>query len=158
VLFTGEYEHAIDAKQRLAIPSDLRSRLDPEIHGSAFYVAPGQRGSLWVWPEKTFEHMAAATELSLVPDEDLLEYEQLLYSQAARVDLDKTGRIRIPDRMIRMAGLQSNVVVLGVKDHLEVHDPKAWAALREEKFASQAEIMLRARRAIRRGGQGEAGQ
>ena len=58
MLFTGEYEHSIDAKQRLAIPSDLRGRLDPEIHGSAFYVAPGQQGSLWIWPEKTFEQMA----------------------------------------------------------------------------------------------------
>tara|TARA_B100001115_G_scaffold175012_1_gene160607 strand:+ start:233 stop:703 length:471 start_codon:yes stop_codon:yes gene_type:complete len=152
VLFTGEYEHSIDAKQRLAIPSDLRGRLDPEIHGSAFYVAPGQEGSLWIWPEKTFEQMAAATEQSLVPNEDLLEYEQLLYSQAARVDLDKTGRIRIPDRMLRMAGLQNMVVILGVKDHLEVHDPEAWATIREARFAAQAEIMLRARQAIRRGG------
>tara|TARA_B100001121_G_scaffold309554_1_gene336827 strand:- start:10526 stop:10996 length:471 start_codon:yes stop_codon:yes gene_type:complete len=152
VLFTGEYEHSIDAKQRLAIPSDLRGRLDPEIHGSAFYVAPGQQGSLWIWPEKTFEQMAAATEQSLVPNEDLLEYEQLLYSQAARVDLDKTGRIRIPDRMLRMAGLENMVVVLGVKDHLEVHDPAAWATIREARFAAQAEIMLRARRAIQRGG------
>lgn len=152
MLFTGEYEHTIDAKQRLAIPSDLRGRLDPDIHGSAFYLAPGQQGSLWIWPERTFEQMAAATEQSLVPNEDLLEYEQLLYSQAARVDLDKTGRVRIPDRMLRMAGLQSTVVVLGVKDHLEVHDPDAWAKLREARFAAQAEIMLRARQAIQRNG------
>jgi len=157
VLFTGEYEHNIDAKQRLAIPSDLRGRLDPEVHGVAFYIAPGQAGALWLWPERTFEEMALATEQSLVPDEEMLEYEQLLYSQAARVELDKAGRVRIPERMIRIAGLGPKVVVLGVKDHLEVRDPEHWDQLREQKLAQQAEIMLRARRALQkqRGGSTE---
>ena len=148
MLFTGEYEHTIDAKQRLAIPSDLRGRIDPELHGTGFYIAPGQQGALWLWPEKTFEQMAEATELTPIPNEDLLEYEQLLYSQASRVELDRTGRIRIPERMLRIAELQNTVVVLGVKDHLEIRDPDVWATLREEKFAKQSEIMLRARRAM----------
>jgi MraZ protein len=150
VLFTGEYKHNIDAKQRLAIPSDLRSRLDSQVHGDAFYIAPGQMGALWLWPERTFEAMALATEQSLVPDEEMLEYEQLLYSQAARVELDKAGRVRIPERMIRIADLGSKVVVLGVKDHLEVRDPDRWELLREEKLAQQSEIMLRARRALQK--------
>ncbi len=156
MLFTGEYEHNIDAKQRLAIPSDLRGRLDPHVHGDAFYIAPGQAGALWLWPERTFEAMALATEQSLVPDEEMLEYEQLLYSQAARVELDKAGRVRIPERMIRIADLGSKVVVLGVKDHLEVRDPDRWEQLREEKLAQQAEIMLRARRALQKQRRGSA--
>ncbi|MEE3001671.1 MAG: hypothetical protein VX908_03130 [Planctomycetota bacterium] len=150
MLFTGEYEYTIDAKQRLAIPSDLRGRLDPRVHGLAFYIAPGQEGSLWLWPELTFEAMAMAGEQSLIPDEELLEYEQLLYSQATRVDMDKAGRIRIPERMLKLADLGSSVVVLGVKDHLEVRDPQRWEQVREKKFAQQAEIMLRARRAIQK--------
>ena len=157
MLFTGEYEHSIDAKQRLAIPSDLRGQLDTQEHGEAFYIAPGQSGALWLWPERTFEAMALATEQSLVPDEEMLEYEQLLYSQAARVEMDKAGRVRIPERMLRIADLGTTVVVLGVKDHLEVRDPERWEALREQKLAQQAEIMLRARRAMQkqRGGNTE---
>jgi MraZ protein len=120
------------------------------VHGDAFYIAPGQMGALWLWPERTFEAMALATEQSLVPDEEMLEYEQLLYSQAARVELDKAGRVRIPERMIRIADLGSKVVVLGVKDHLEVRDPDRWELLREEKLAQQSEIMLRARRALQK--------
>ena len=52
MLFTGEYEHTIDAKQRLAIPSEIRARLDPKVHGQAFYLAPGANGHLWLWPER----------------------------------------------------------------------------------------------------------
>ena len=56
--FLGEYEHSIDAKQRLAIPAEVRDLLHPESHGSAFVAAPGGNGSLWLWPEKTFETLS----------------------------------------------------------------------------------------------------
>tara|TARA_B100001059_G_scaffold91276_1_gene90179 strand:+ start:82557 stop:83030 length:474 start_codon:yes stop_codon:yes gene_type:complete len=147
VLFTGEYEHTIDAKHRVAIPSEIRSRLDPARHGCAFYLAPGTDASLWLWPEKTFEKLASTSEQSLLPDEDLAEFEELLYSQSAWVEPDKSGRIRIPERLLNLAGLESNVVILGVKDHLELRDPEAWARRRDEKLAKQSEIVMRARRA-----------
>ena len=150
VLFTGEYEHTIDAKHRVAIPSDIRSRLSPERHGEAFYLAPGPDTSLWLWPEKTFEDLASASEQSLLPDEDLMEFEELLYSQSSRAELDSAGRIRIPERLMKLAGLGSSVMILGVKDHLELRDPAAWTARRDEKLAKQAEIVMRARRALAR--------
>lgn len=151
MLFTGEYEHTIDAKSRLAIPAEIRMHLDPAEHGQGFYVAPGTTGTLWLWPERVFERMAQASEASLLPNEDLLEFEELLYSQAARVELDKTGRVRVPERLLRLADLGSTVVLLGVKDHLELRDPQRWARQRDEKLAKQAEIMMRARRAAQRG-------
>ncbi|MCH2132284.1 MAG: hypothetical protein MK116_00905 [Phycisphaerales bacterium] len=155
MLFTGEYEHTIDAKHRVAIPSEIRSRLDPARHGEAFYLAPGTDASLWLWPEKTFETLATTSEQSLLPDEDLLEFEELLYSQSSRVELDSAGRIRIPERLLKLANLDSTIVILGVKDHLELRDPTAWAKRRDEKLAKQAEIMMRARRALaRQRGQG----
>ena len=53
MLFLGEYEHVIDAKQRLAIPAEVRDVFNPEQHGSAFIAVPGGDGSLWLWPERT---------------------------------------------------------------------------------------------------------
>ena len=150
MLVTGEYEHTIDAKNRVAIPSEIRSRLSLKRHGEAFYLAPGPEASLWLWPEKTFETLAAASAQSLLPDEDLMEFEELLYSQSSRAELDSAGRIRIPDRLMKRVGLQTAVVILGVKDHLELRDPAAWTARRNEKLAQQAEIVMRARRAMAR--------
>lgn len=147
MLFTGEYEHTIDAKQRLAVPSEIRSRLDPDIHGEAFYIVLGHNDALWLWPEKTFESMASALEGSLLPDEELMDYEEFLFSQAARVELDKTGRIRLPDRLMQLGRLENTVMILGVKDHLELRGTEEWSRRREEKLASHKEIMARARRA-----------
>jgi len=146
-LFTGEYEHVIDAKQRLAIPAELRSQLDPKRHGEGFYVVMGQNDALWVWPERTFESMAGALEGSLLQGEEMMEYEEMLFSQAAKVEFDKSGRIRLPERVIKLGRLGQQVVVLGVKDHLELRDREEWEARRQDKLAQQREIMARARRA-----------
>ncbi len=157
MLFTGEYEHTVDAKGRLAIPSDIRSRFDPAVHGRGLYLAPGPSDALWLWPAKTFEQMAAASEASLLPDEDMLEFEELLYSQSTWVELDSAGRIRIPERLLNLAQLEHAVVLLGVKDHLELRDPQRWAAQRDKRLAQQADIMVRARRAMQRRGQPREG-
>ncbi len=159
MLFTGEYEHTIDAKQRMAIPAEFRSRMEPETLGIAFYLSPGPNGALWLWPEKTFEQLAGAMSSSLLPAEELMEFEELLYSQSRRMELDKTGRVRLPERMLREAGLGSQVIVLGVKDHLELRDPEQWNTQRQQKLAKQSEIMLRARRAMMQQGsaKGELG-
>lgn len=148
MLFTGDYEHTIDSKQRLAIPADVRSRMSPEIHGEAFYIVPGANGTLWLWPEKTFERMASAMEHSLLPGEEMMEFEELLFPQSRRLDIDKAGRVRIPENMLSEYGLGQTVVILGMKDHLELRDPQAWRAQREQTIAKRKEIMVRARQAL----------
>lgn len=64
--------------------------------------------------------------------------------------MDKSGRIRVPERLLKQASLGSSVILLGVKDHLELRDPERWARQRDEKLVKQAEIMMRARRALQR--------
>ena len=148
MLFTGEYEHQIDAKQRLAIPADIRARMSTELHGEAMYLVPGANGALWLWPELTFERMASAIEQSLLPGDEMMEFEELLFPQSRRLEIDKAGRIRIPEQMLAEYSLGETVIILGVRDHLELRDPKQWKAQREQKIAKQADIMLRARQAL----------
>jgi len=148
VIFTGEYEHAIDAQQRLAIPAEIRSRLESAGFGPVLYLVPGPNGVPWLWPERTFEVMAGSTATSLLPAEEMMEFDQLLYSQARRLEIDKVGRIRLPERTLAEASFGEAVVILGVKDHLELHDSAVWQDLRTQKLAKQAEIVLRARRAL----------
>jgi MraZ protein len=148
LLFTGEHEFTVDAKQRLAIPAEIRGQLESAGEPMAFYLVPGPNGALWMWPERTFTAMAGAMEQSLLPAEEMMEFDELLFSQAARLDLDKTGRVRLPERLMQLAGIGQQVVVLGVKDHLELRDRAAWHERRREKLAKQGEIMLRARDAL----------
>lgn len=148
MIFTGEYEHVIDAKQRLAIPAEIRARLEGTEHTNTFYLVWGGNGVLWLWPEKTFEQMAHAVTPSLLPNEDMMEFEELLYSQASRLEMDKAGRIRLPERMIQEAGLGSSVVILGVRDRLELYEAEAWKERRPQTMARGPEIMLKARGAL----------
>jgi len=148
VLFTGEYEYTIDAKQRLAIPAEIRSRLNPDRDGLAFYVTAGPNDALWLWPERTFERMAGAIEASLLPAEEMMEFDEITFPSARRLELDKTGRIRLPRPMLEAAGIQSKVVILGVRDHLELRDPAQWEQRRLEKQADRTTIFHRARQIL----------
>jgi MraZ protein len=159
VHFLGQFDHSLDAKQRLAIPAELREVLKPKIHGEAFVAAPGLNGALWLWPELTFESLASTLGGSIVGDEDLHEFERLLFSQAARVPLDSAGRVRIPDRLLSAHGLTGSVTILGVRDHLELLTPEAWRAAQERLKPVQSDVWKRARQALnqRASGGGAAG-
>jgi MraZ protein len=153
VLFTGEHEHTIDAKQRLAIPAEFREQLDrAEAQADALYIAPGSNGHLWLWPEPTFERMTGALEASLLPGEELMDFEEFIFPQSRRLEIDKAGRIRIPEQMLSEFGLGQTVVILGMKDHLELRDPAQWSVRRQQNLSRSAEILRRARDAMRNGG------
>ena len=148
VLFLGEYEHTLDQKQRLAIPSELRDVFDPKVHGEAFIAAPGANGSLWLWPEKTFAQLSHSLGGSLVGDPSMQDFERHVFSQAARVPLDNAGRIRIPDRLLQKFGLAGSIMVLGVRDHLELTEPGAWKREQDRVQPDAADLWRRARQAL----------
>lgn len=141
VLFTGKYEHSIDAKQRLAIPAEIRSRLDHDRHGCGFYVIQGPNGALWLWPEKTFERMAGDIEPTLTPGMALMDFDEVTFPEARLLDIDKTGRIRVPEEMLTDAGIGKKVVILGMRNHLEIRDPEEWENRRAEQAKRRAEIV-----------------
>ncbi len=148
MLFTGEYEHTIDAKRRMAIPAELRARLDPDGAGLTFYLSEGANGALWLWPEQTFERMAAEIEASLLPAEEMTDFDELFFPTARRVETDAAGRIRLSERMLAAVGIGARVVILGVRDHLELRSPEDWETRRRETLARKPEIIERARRTI----------
>lgn len=125
MLFSGAYEHSIDAKKRLAIPSPVRATLEQMGLGKKLYVALGNRPrTLALWPEEHFMAMAQQLPRSPIPDPDQLEYEQFFFSTAHGVDLDSQGRILIPDNLVQLSEIGSKVCIIGVYDHLEIwnHD------------------------------------
>jgi MraZ protein len=150
VLFTGEHDHTIDAKQRLAIPAEFREQLARgDDRAEVLYLAPGGNGHLWLWPEQTFERMTGALEASLLPGEEMMEFEELIFPQSRRLEIDKAGRVRIPEQMLAEFGLGASVVILGMKDHLELRDPAVWRQQRQQNHTRRAEIFSRAREALR---------
>lgn len=158
MLFFGEYEHTIDAKGRLAIPAEAREAIEREKVGPALVLAPGPNGSLWLWPEKTFATIAKSFGGSILPDAHVAKFERQLFSQTARVELDSAGRIRVPERHRQKYGLQSQVVVIGVGQHMELMDAEAWRQQSEADATSAMDIWEQARLHLEARETGSAGK
>src|SRR5690606_341929 len=100
VLFTGHYEHSIDAKHRLAIPADIRARWNPVTDGAAFFAVPWVGGVIRLYTETDFHQRAGAAPLTLTPDEDEAELQATLFGLSRRLELDAAGRVRIPEDLL----------------------------------------------------------
>lgn len=133
MVFIGHYEHAIDEKNRLAIPSKFRNQWDPERDGRGFVIVPGRpAGSLWLYTERCFDEMANASRSALNPDARDLEFEQRYFPLAQSAELDTQGRILIPEKMLRKARLAREVVICGVRDHLEIRPREEFEKLLDD--------------------------
>lgn len=138
-MFLGEFEHALDAKQRLAIPAEFRARWKSEVHGESMVAMPGNNGAIWLWPAKPFERLVSDSMGTFDRDPARARQDQIRFSQSAYLPFDSAGRVRIPDTLLSAFGLKGRVMVLGTFDHLEVMDPEKWAKVKaESKVAADA--------------------
>jgi len=149
MIFTGAYEHGIDGKNRLAIPAKWRGRLKPERDGNGFYIAPGQpKTRLWLYTETQFETLAEKFQSEFLPDEDMLRFEQEFFPRAELVDIDTQGRILIPEKMLKAAGLGKDVMVCGVRDHIEIRGRDEYESQSDDGLERFREYQLKARQAM----------
>jgi MraZ protein len=146
VLF-GEYELTIDDKNRILVPSEVRKSINSDADGEKFFLIVGVNRVPWFYPERYYEQLVSQTPTEITPGEDMLAFDQMNFAMADRLSLDKQGRVVIPDRTLRRTGLDKDVTLIGVRDHLELWNRPAWEAHREALLARQAEIALKARQA-----------
>lgn len=120
-MFFGEYNHNIDDKGRMSIPSRFREGL-----GEKFYVTKGLDQCLFVFPYdewKTFE-----TKLNTIPltNNAGRKFVRFFYAGAMDCSLDKQGRINITQSLRNHALIEKEVCVIGVGNRLEIWDKVAW--------------------------------
>ncbi len=122
-MFLGQYQHTIDNKGRLTIPSRYRELLIAD----GAYVTQGFDRNLMVLTVPAFERVSQrVNQLSLTdPASRLLK--RLIFSSAERVDIDKAGRILIPDFLRQTAELETEVVVAGAGSYFEIWSPNNWS-------------------------------
>ena len=124
-IFTGQYDRTIDPKNRIQLPSQLRSAIDPERDGEGLYVTLGEyRGTLALYTDRGFEAVADGMETEFMRGPDSRRFELQFYALASRVELDKQGRFVLPDRLRRMARLDDEVFLVGQKNRIEVWSRK----------------------------------
>ena len=143
MLLTGTFVRSTDEKFRLSIPKPIRRALGyPD--ESAFYLAPGTDGSLALYPEKAFAQLADQLGQASPTGPDVRAFSRLFYAQAHRIEADRQGRIRIPVELAKLARLGRDVVVVGVRDHLEIWDQSLWEEYLAARLPRYDEIAERA--------------
>jgi MraZ protein len=129
MLLTGTYPRTLDDKKRLVLPRRIREALGEQ---TTLYVTPGPDQCLWVYSEPGLEQLAAKVDEAPATDAEARVFRRLLFGQAEPVDLDRAGRILIPDRLLQLASLEHEVVMVGVRDHLELWDATKWKEYLEQ--------------------------
>lgn len=130
-MFIGEYTISMDAKGRIAVPAKFRNLLN-----AAAVVTKGLDKSLFLYPRSEWEAIAgklAALPLSKANSRALA---RLMLAGAYDVELDKQGRMMIPEYLRKFAGLSKKVVVAGLYNRIEIWNEESW---NEYKAATERE-------------------
>jgi len=117
----GEYNHTIDAKGRLIIPSKFREAL-----GDEFVVTKGLDGCLFVYDNQ--EWAAFEEKLKALPlmNKESRKFVRFFLAGAASVEVDKQGRILLPSVLREFAELDKDVVLVGVASRIEIWSKQKW--------------------------------
>jgi MraZ protein len=121
-MFFGEFEHTIDDKNRLTLPARFREPL-----AAGVVLTRGLDDCLDVYPREDWDRLVDARLAPLDPfSREARELKRFFFSAAADAEPDKQGRVLVPPALLKHAGLEREVVVAGVHDHLEIWDRRRW--------------------------------
>ncbi len=121
-MFTGQYNHTIDPKGRLILPAKFR-----EILGEEFVVTKGLDGCLFVYPKDEWAKIEEKFREVPLTTKDARKFSRFFFSGAAPCELDKQGRVLLPQVLREYAELEKEVVVAGVLNRIEIWDSTKWS-------------------------------
>ena len=126
-MFFGQYEHSIDAKGRLTIPSGFR-----ELIPDGLYVMLGFDHNLTAYPKAVYEQISNHANKMTITDKDAREFRRFLFGNTAELYFDSMGRILIPAFLRELSKIDSSVVIVGAGDSFEIWAPELWAVQNEQ--------------------------
>ncbi|HUQ77669.1 MAG TPA: division/cell wall cluster transcriptional repressor MraZ [Patescibacteria group bacterium] len=126
-MFTGEYRHSVDDKGRLAVPSRFRAQLD-----AGLVVSRWLDSCLAIHTKAGWDVLAEKVAQLPITDANARRFSRFIFAGASETTLDGQGRVLVPGYLREMAGLASEAVVVGSRDHAEIWAPGTWEAYRRE--------------------------
>jgi MraZ protein len=123
-MLLGEFEHTIDDKNRLTLPAKFRQALS-----GGLVVTRGMDGCLYCYPRTEWEGLVEGRLTGLDPlNREGRLMRRYFFAGASETEPDKQGRVLLPATLAKSVGIDREVVIAGVGDHLEIWDRKAWQA------------------------------
>ncbi len=120
-LFIGEYQHTIDSKGRVIMPVKFREAL-----GSKFVLTKGLDSCLFVYPNEEWINFEKKLRSLPLTSRDARAFIRFFFAGACECELDKQGRILIPGNLREYAGLEKDLVIIGVSTRVEIWSKDKW--------------------------------
>ena len=135
IMFIGEYSHTLDAKGRLALPAKFRK----DLKGGAV-VTKGLDNCLVVYSKAEWNKLAEKLAALPISQSNTRAFSRLMLAGAMDVDLDKQGRIVLPEYLRKYATLGKKAIIAGLFNRLEIWEEKRWDEYRSNMEDSSNEI------------------
>lgn len=120
-MFMGEYSHNLDSKGRLIIPTKFRDEL-----GDEFVVTKGLDGCLFVFPKEEWQVFEEKLKKLPLVKKSARKFTRFFSAGATWCTLDRQGRILIPPTLREFAGLEKDVMLLGMLNRIEIWSKEKW--------------------------------
>lgn len=120
-MFIGEFHHTVDDKGRMAVPIKFRAAL-----AEGAVVTRGLDRSLFLYPKSEWEKLAEKLAALPLGQADTRAFARLMLAGAMEVEVDKSGRVNVPEYLRTYAGLKKDVVVAGLFNRMEIWDEETW--------------------------------
>ncbi len=144
-MFYGQYDHSLDRKGRIIIPSKLRQVLI-ESFSEKFMATRGLEQCVFLFPIEQWRNLEEKTKtLPFMTGSHARAFTRLLFSGAIECSMDKQGRILLPQNLREYAGIKKDVVITGVSDHMELWSREKWTKYLEKEgrtFEETAEKLM----------------
>jgi MraZ protein len=134
-LFIGEYQHNIDAKGRIIIPSKFREEL-----GDSFVVTKGLDNCLFIYSKDEWSNFEAKLRTLPLTNKNARTFARFFFSGATEGEIDKQGRTLIPANLRTHASLDKDIVVIGVSTRVEIWSKNNWEEYNSDDNISPDEI------------------
>ncbi len=138
-MFIGEYQHNLDQKGRLAVPAKFRNKL-----AKGAVVTKGLDNCLFLYTKEEWEKLASKLAALPISKANTRAFARLMLAGAMDVQLDKQGRIVLPEYLRKYAQMKKKTIIAGLYNRLEIWDEDEWNKYKkgtEKQSSSIAEAL-----------------
>ena len=129
-MFIGEYQHTLDPKNRVIMPSKFREKL-----GDSFVMTKGLDNCLFIYSSQEWSIVEEKLKSLPMTNKDARAFVRFFFAGACECELDKQGRIVMPNHLKDYANIDKELVIIGVSTRIEIWSKEEW-----NKFNSDANI------------------